>query len=69
MLKVVLVVVGLLFIAGVIPLLMYWIVTLTSVALLGWAMLVFVRSGFSHPMRVGTCLGVLSTIWDVYFAV
>ena len=48
---------------------MFLLVTVMAIAIVGDALLSFVRSGFLHPVRVvGTLLGLVA-IWSVYFGI
>ena len=48
---------------------MFWLVTLMAVTIVGHALLIFVRSGFPHPVRVVRNLLALGAIWSLYLDV
>ena len=48
---------------------MFWLVTLMAITIVGHALLMFVRSGFPHPVRVVRNLIALGAIWSIYFGV
>ena len=48
---------------------MFWLVTMVALAIVARALLVFVRSGFLHPVRVVGNLLALAAIWIVYFGI
>jgi hypothetical protein len=45
---------------------MFWLVTLMGITL---ALLISLRSGFSHPLRLGGELAILAAIWGTYFGI
>lgn len=48
---------------------MFWLVTLMAIMTVGHALLIFVRSGFPHPIRIVPNFLAIGTIWSVYFGV
>jgi len=48
---------------------MFWLFTLMAITIVGHALLIFVRSGFPHPVRVVRNLLALGAIWSLYLDV
>jgi hypothetical protein len=48
---------------------MFWLVTLMAVTVIGHSLLIFVRSGFVHPVRIVGNLIALTAIWSIYFGI
>ena len=48
---------------------MFWLVTLMAITIIVRALVMFVRSGFLHPVRVVGNLLALGAIWIIYLSV
>jgi hypothetical protein len=48
---------------------MFWIVTLVAAIVVVRAVLMFLRTGFAHPVAVGGDIIVKSAIWVSYFSI